>query len=85
MGPRIESTKRPRDGYHRCVAFGALAETVAESLKKGSHVEVYGRVVQNSWIIDDGARRSRTDVILNAISIPQGSAKNLTEEEPAEA
>lgn len=85
IGPRIEATKRPRDGFHRCVAFGALAETVAESLKKGSHVEVYGRVVQNSWILDDGSTRSRTDVVLNAISIPQGGAKTRTEEEPAEA
>jgi single-strand DNA-binding protein len=85
VGPRNEAIQRPRDGFHRCVAFGALAETVADSLKKGSHVEVYGRMVQNSWVTDDGSTRARTDVILNAISIPQVAAKTRSEEEPAEA
>lgn len=50
------------------VAFGTLAENVAESVAKGMRVVVTGRLEQRSWETDSGERRSKVEVIADEIS-----------------
>ncbi|MCG8436312.1 MAG: single-stranded DNA-binding protein [Gammaproteobacteria bacterium] len=57
-GAQQESTE-----WHRCVAWNALAENVAQ-LTKGSYVRVEGRLQTNRW--DDaqtGVTRYRTEIV----------------------
>jgi len=49
------------------VAFGSLAENVAETCPKGSRVVVTGRLEQRSWETDDGDRRSKVEIVADDI------------------
>ena len=48
--------------------FRQLAENVAESLRKGSRVVVYGTLEQRSWETDQGERRSRVNIIADDVA-----------------
>lgn len=48
--------------------FGQLGENVAESLKKGARVVVYGRLEQRSWETEQGDRRSRVSIIAEDVA-----------------
>ena len=45
-----------------CTAFGSRAETINKYLAKGRPVFVEGRLTFNSWVAQDGAKRSRLKV-----------------------
>lgn len=50
--------------YLDCVAWGRLAETIAQYAKKGSGVLVSGRLEQRSWEDkQSGQKRSRVEII----------------------
>jgi len=49
------------------VAFGSLAENVAESCPKGCRVVVTGRLEQRSWDTDNGERRSKVEIVADEI------------------
>ncbi len=48
-GERQEATE-----WHRCVAFGRLAEIAQQYLDKGSKVYIEGRIQTRKWNGDDG-------------------------------
>ena len=48
--------------------FGQLAENVAESLKKGARVVVYGTLKQRSWETDNGDRRSKVEILADDVA-----------------
>ena len=47
------------------VMFGKRAEGAAKVLKKGKHVSVQGKLNYSSWTGDDGAKRSKVDIVIN--------------------
>ncbi len=49
------------------VAFGTLAENVAETCPKGSRIVVTGRLEQRSWESDNGERRSKVEIVADDI------------------
>lgn len=49
--------------YHNIVAWRKLGEIVAQYLHKGSRVLVEGRLQTRSWEGQDGAKRSRTEIV----------------------
>lgn len=49
------------------VAFGSLAENVAESCAKGSRVVVTGRLEQRTWETGTGERRSKVEIVADDI------------------
>lgn len=59
------------------VAFGQLAENVAESLEKGTAVLVSGRAAQRTWEAQDGSKRRSVEVIADDVapSLRWASAK----------
>ena len=48
--------------------FRQLAENVAESLKKGARVVVYGTLKQRSWETDNGDRRSKVEILADDVA-----------------
>ena len=48
--------------------FRQLAENVAESVRKGARVVVYGTLQQRSWETQDGDRRSAVDILADDVA-----------------
>jgi single-strand DNA-binding protein len=51
-----------------CVAFGQLAENIAESLGKGTAVLVTGRAAQEEWETKDGQKRRSIKVTVDEVA-----------------
>jgi single-strand DNA-binding protein len=60
-----------------CVAFGELAQNVADSLEKGTAVIVTGHAAQEEWTTKDGEKRKSLKVVAEdvAASLRWASAK----------
>lgn len=52
---------------YRCVAFGELAEHIAESLAKGDNVIAFGRIQANNWETKEGDKRYDQEVIIDEL------------------
>ncbi len=48
--------------------FRQLAENVAESIRKGSRVVIYGTLQQRSWQTDGGDRRSKVEILADDVA-----------------
>ena len=59
QGQRQEQTE-----FHNIVAFGRLAEVAAQYLVKGKKVYIEGRLQTREWEGQDGAKRQRTEIIM---------------------
>jgi len=55
--------------YFDVTCFGTTAENVANSVSKGVRVMVIGRLKQNSWTADDGAKRSKVEIIADEVGV----------------
>ncbi|MBA3807291.1 MAG: single-stranded DNA-binding protein [Solirubrobacterales bacterium] len=67
---RIAADRRDRDAdpvYVDLVAWEGLAETVAEHLAKGRQIAFRGRLDYREWQTDDGAKRSKHEVVAEEI------------------
>lgn len=62
--------KGPKTDFFDVSCFGKLAEAVAEYLTKGSAVIVSGRLDQQRWETNEGAKRSRIKVIADRMKFP---------------
>jgi single-strand DNA-binding protein len=58
---------RERSEFHNVVVWGALAEQVESSIKKGNRVYVTGRVQTRSWEAKDGSKRYTTEVVADSV------------------
>jgi len=58
-----EGQKQESVEYHNIVAFGRVAEIMAQYLKKGSGVFVEGRLQTRNWEAD-GVKKYRTEIIV---------------------
>ena len=48
--------------------FRQLAENVAESIRKGARVVIYGTLQQRSWETDAGDRRSKVEILADDVA-----------------
>lgn len=55
--------------FHRIVAWNKLAELCAQLLTKGRKTYVEGRLSTHTWIAQDGAQRSSTEVVIEDMII----------------
>ena len=53
--------------YFDVVAWGQLAENVAESAPKGTRVIVEGRLDQRTWETDSGDKRSKVEIVADEV------------------
>lgn len=61
------ATEQPEVEFFDVVAFGSLAENVAEVLRKGSRVVVTGKMESDTWTGRDGVERETQKIIADAI------------------
>jgi single-strand DNA-binding protein len=54
--------------FHAIVAWEQLAETAAQSLRKGGAVTVEGRLQTRTWDANDGSHRRVTEVVASAVN-----------------
>ncbi len=70
--------KQERTEWHRIVAFGKLAETCGEYLKKGRLVYIEGRLQNRSYEDKDGIKRFVTEIVAQSMQMlgprPDGGA-----------
>ena len=50
--------------FHEVVAWGKLAEIISQMLKKGNKIYVEGRLQTRNWEAPDGAKRQKTEIVL---------------------
>jgi single-strand DNA-binding protein len=55
--------------FHNVVAFNALAENAAETLRRGMAVIVVGKLTNNSWTDDAGANHYRVDLVASNVGV----------------
>ncbi|MFA5954311.1 MAG: single-stranded DNA-binding protein [Patescibacteria group bacterium] len=55
--------KQERTEFHNIVAWGKLAEIAERFLGKGRKVYIEGRLQTREWEGQDGAKRSRTEIV----------------------
>ncbi len=66
---RASGEMKERVEFHNVVVWGALAEQVGKHAKKGYRVFVTGRVQTRSWETKEGAKRTTTEIIADAVSL----------------
>ncbi len=66
---RATNQDRERTEFHNVVVWGALAEQVSKSVRKGNRVFVSGRVQTRSWETKEGSKRTTTEIIAEAVSL----------------
>jgi single-strand DNA-binding protein len=60
---------KERSEFHNIVIWGALAQEVAQNIKKGKRVFVSGRVQTRSWETKEGAKRYTTEIIAEQVCL----------------
>jgi single-strand DNA-binding protein len=78
-----KSGDREETLFMQCVAFGKLAEIVIKYTQKGKKVLVSGRLVQENWETDEGAKRSKIKLYVNQLRL-LGSPNTADTPEPKE-
>lgn len=69
--------KQQNTEFHNVVAFGKLADICTRYLTKGKMVLVEGRLQTRSWQGQDGAKRYRTEIIMENMQMgPRGGGAN---------
>ncbi len=66
---RQTNQDRERTEFHNVVIWGALAEQVSKSVRKGNRVFVSGRVQTRSWETKEGSKRTTTEIIAESVSL----------------
>lgn len=93
-----QGQKQKQTEFHNVVAWGKLAETMNQYLRKASRVYIEGRLQTRDWIGQDGVKRYRTELIAdnmimldgrpsspNGTAPPASAAPSAAESAPAPA
>ena len=67
-----QGQKQEEVEYHSVVAWGKLAEICSQYLGKGKKVYVEGRLRTRDWEGQDGAKRTRTEIIIENMIMLSG-------------
>lgn len=73
-----------RTEWHRCTAYGRLAEVIAEYVKKGSKLYVEGSLRTRSWE-QDGVKRYATEIIIGEMQMLDRARGGPSDERPAQS
>lgn len=60
-----ERTKETQ--WHRIVAWGKQAEYIANTMNKGTHIAIHGKLTYNSFEGEDGKMKYFTEIKINTI------------------
>lgn len=62
-----EGEKKEETAWHRVVVWGAMAETCAKYLEKGSTVAVQGRLAYREWKNAEGKEEHGTEIVADTV------------------
>jgi Single-strand binding protein family len=65
---RVATNDTRETQFHDIVAWQALADSSAESLRKGATVAVEGRLQTRTWEAGDGSPRRATEIVASAVN-----------------
>jgi single-strand DNA-binding protein len=65
---RVATNDTREAQFHDVVAWEALAESAAESLRKGAAVTVEGRLQTRTWQAADRSPRRATEIVASAVN-----------------
>jgi single-strand DNA-binding protein len=65
---RVATNDTREAQFHDVVAWEALADSSAESLRKGATVTVEGRLQTRTWQAADGSTRRATEIVASALN-----------------
>ena len=68
--------------WHRCIAWGKLAELLGNLCKKGQELAVRGKLAYNIYEDNDGNRRKIPQVVIADFSILSKKATNASADQP---
>lgn len=68
--------KQERTEWHRCKAFGKLAEIVGEYVKKGRQVYIEGSLRTEKFTDKQGVEKYATDVVLDELQLLGGAPES---------
>lgn len=81
---RKDKNQNESVSFFDVTSFGSLAENVANSLHKGSRTFVSGRLEQSSWENEKGEKRTRVEVVADAIGPDlRWNSANIADNRPA--
>lgn len=69
--------------WHRCSAFGRLAEIVGEYVRKGSQIYVEGKLRTRKWQDKTGADRYTTEILIDELQLLGGKGDGQRTERAA--
>jgi len=72
--------KKEQAEFHNIVAWGKLAETANQILKKGRKVYVEGRLQTRSWEDSEGGKKFRTEIIADNLIVLDRKTEGMEEE-----
>jgi len=70
-----DGQKQQEAEFHNIVAFGKLAETASQYLKKGSMVLIEGRIKTRNWQDAAGIKHYKTEVIAERLQLGSRTAR----------
>lgn len=82
---KSESEVKQVADFHSVVAWNKLAEICGQLLKKGTKVYVEGRLQTRDWTDNTGAKRYKTEVVIEDMIVLKQSGAYGTESEEADA
>lgn len=71
--------------WHQVVAWGTLAENSNQYLGKGRLVYVEGPLQTRTWETDEGAKRSKTEIVAEEILFLDRATADEPDSDPADA
>lgn len=79
--------KQEKAEFHNVVAWGKLADICGQYLGKGRKVFIEGRLQTREWEAQDGAKKSRTEIVADSMIMLDGKGNSApgTQRVPATA
>lgn len=80
-----EGQKQQDVEFHNIVAFGKLAETASQYLKKGSMVLIEGRLKTRNWQDASGVKHYKTEIITERLQLGPRTTRTADSDGPMPA
>jgi single-strand DNA-binding protein len=76
-----DNQKQQKTEWHRVVAFGKLAENIAQYVNKGSRVLVEGKITTRQWE-KDGVNHQTTEIVASNVQFLDNRKSTSKQEAP---
>lgn len=79
---KASGEKKEATEWHRCVAYGKLAEIIGQYVKKGSSLYVEGSIHTRKWTDKDGQDRYSTEIKVSEMKMLGGKQESQPQQAP---